>query len=79
MIDASFGDSKLVGRMCVGNSYGLIVPQITTDFELLHLRNSLPDSVRVERVDERLSALGNVIVCNDYIALIHPELAVETE
>jgi translation initiation factor 6 len=30
-------------------------------------------------VDEKLSALGNVIACNDYVALIHPELEKTTE
>ncbi len=29
---------------------------------------------QVLRVEERLSALGNVILCNDYVALCHPEL-----
>ncbi|ORX66561.1 eukaryotic translation initiation factor 6 [Linderina pennispora] len=31
------------------------------------------------RVEERLSALGNVIACNDYVALVHPDLDRETE
>jgi len=52
---------------------------ITTDSELAALRNSLPDSVRIRRVEERLSALGNVIACNDYVALVHPELDMDTE
>lgn len=55
------------------------MPNSTTDQELQHIRNSLPDSARVRRVDERLSALGNVIACNDYVALIHPDLDKETE
>lgn len=42
--------------------------------ELQHLRNSLPDQVVVQRVEERLSALGNCIACNDHVALTHPEL-----
>ena len=42
--------------------------------ELMHVRNSLPDEVVVQRVDERLSALGNCIACNDYVALIHPDI-----
>ncbi|KAF0298118.1 Eukaryotic translation initiation factor 6 [Amphibalanus amphitrite] len=33
----------------------------------------------IRRVEERLSALGNVIVCNDYVALVHPDLDRETE
>merc|ERR1712242_142514 len=31
------------------------------------------------RIQERLSALGNVIACNDYVALVHPDLDRETE
>lgn len=46
------------------------MPASTTDQELQHLRNSLPDAVAMQRVEERLSALGNVIACNDYVALV---------
>lgn len=35
--------------------------------------------MNVRRVDEKLSALGNVIACNDYVALVHPEISKETE
>ena len=42
--------------------------------ELLHIRNSLPDEVIVQRIDERLSALGNCIACNDHVSLIHPDI-----
>lgn len=41
---------------------------------MMHIRNSLPDEVVVQRIDERLSALGNCIACNDYVALIHPDI-----
>lgn len=61
------------------NRKGLLVPTTTTDQELQHLRNSLPDEIRIQRIEERLSALGNVIVANDHIALIHPDLERETE
>ncbi len=30
-------------------------------------------------MEERLSALGNVVACNDYVALCHPDLDRETE
>lgn len=42
--------------------------------ELQHLRNSLPDTVAIQRIEERLSALGNVVACNDYVALVHPDI-----
>jgi hypothetical protein len=35
--------------------------------------------VKIQRVEERLSALGNVVACNDYVSLIHPDLDRETE
>lgn len=79
VIHASLAGCRIIGRMCVGNRHGLLVPSTTTDTELQHLRNSLPDSVKLQRVEERLSALGNVITCNDYVALVHPDLDRETE
>ena len=50
--------------MCAGNKRGVLLPMNTTDMELQVIRNSLPDSVRIQRVEERLSALGNCIACN---------------
>jgi len=97
VIKSSIAGTRLVGRMCVGNKKGLLLPNSTTDQELLHIRNSLPDSVLVQRVEERLSgnfyfnfvstepllcintALGNCISCNDYTALLHPDIDRETE
>ncbi|KOX74230.1 Eukaryotic translation initiation factor 6 [Melipona quadrifasciata] len=74
VIHASVGGCRIIGRLCVGNKNGLLVPHTTTDIELQHIRNSLPDKVKVQRIEERLSALGNVISCNDYVALVHPDL-----
>lgn len=79
VIHASIAGCRIIGRMTVANRNGLIVPSTTTDQELQHLRNSLPDNVVVQRVEERLSALGNVIACNDYVAVVHPDLDRETE
>merc|ERR1712025_1269216 len=76
---ASIANTAIVGTLSVGNRKGLLVPSTTTDQELQHIRNSLPDSVKIQRVEERLSALGNVIACNDYVALVHPDLDRETE
>jgi translation initiation factor 6 len=56
-----------------------LVPSTCTDGELLHLRNALPDGVVVQRIEERLSALGNCIVCNDHVALVHTDIDRETE
>jgi translation initiation factor 6 len=79
VVHTTIGGTRIIGRLAIGNRHGLIVPASTTDQELQHLRNSLPDAVAIQRVEERLSALGNVIVCNDHVALVHPDLDRETE
>lgn len=79
VVHCSIGGTRIVGRVTVGNRNGLLVPSITTDQELQHLRNQLPENVKVQKVEERLSALGNCIACNDYVALVHTDLDRETE
>jgi translation initiation factor 6 len=79
VVKTSIGGTRIIGRLCVGNKNGLLLPHTTTDQELQHLRNCLPDQVVVQRIDERLSALGNCISCNDHVALTHPDLDKETE
>ncbi|KAG8762834.1 hypothetical protein FRC11_007551 [Ceratobasidium sp. 423] len=79
IVNTTIGGTRIIGRLTAGNRHGLLVPASTTDQELQHLRNSLPDKVAIQRVEERLSALGNVIACNDYVALVHPDIDRETE
>lgn len=79
VVHTSIAGCRIVGRLCVGNRHGLLVPNTTTDQELQYIRNALPDTVKIQRVEERLSALGNVVACNDYVALVHPDLDRETE
>eukprot|EP01102_Stenamoeba_stenopodia_P012234 TRINITY_DN3835_c0_g1_i1.p1 TRINITY_DN3835_c0_g1~~TRINITY_DN3835_c0_g1_i1.p1 ORF type:complete len:245 (+),score=51.32 TRINITY_DN3835_c0_g1_i1:306-1040(+) len=79
IVKTSIAGTRIVGRLSVGNRHGLLLPNTTTDQEMQHIRDSLPDSVVVQRVEERLSALGNVIATNDYVALVHPDLDRETE
>lgn len=79
VVNTSIAGTRTVGRLVAGNRHGLLLPNNTTDQEMQHIRNSLPDSVVVRRIEERLSALGNVISANDYVALIHPDVDRETE
>ncbi|KAF1743600.1 hypothetical protein MXB_336 [Myxobolus squamalis] len=79
LVEATIFNSILVGTLTAGNRHGLLLPHTATDQELQHLRNSLPEDVKIQRIEEKLSALGNVIACNDYVALIHPDVEKETE
>nr|QSE03615.1 eukaryotic translation initiation factor6 [Metchnikovella dogieli] len=79
LIQCSIAGTRLIGTMTTGNRHGLLVSGATTDQELQHLRSSLPDGVAIQRIDERLCALGNIVACNDYSALVHPEIDRESE
>lgn len=59
-LDVHFNKHTQAHKLFAGNRKGLLVPNTTTDQELQHIRNSLPDTVKIQRVEERLSALGNV-------------------
>ena len=59
VVQTSIAGTRIIGRLCVGNKNGLVVPSSTTDQELLHLRNSLPEGVLIQRVEERLSVRQN--------------------
>lgn len=79
VIHTSIAGTRIIGRMVVGNKHGLLLPSTTTDKEMQHITNALPKGVKVVRLEEKMSALGNVIVCNDHVALIHPDLDQTTE
>mmetsp|Transcript_564 Transcript_564/g.1014 ORF Transcript_564/g.1014 Transcript_564/m.1014 type:complete len:247 (-) Transcript_564:1883-2623(-) len=79
VIHTSIAGCRIIGRLCVGNKNGLLLPSSTSDQEMLHIRNALPDDIVVQRVEERLSALGNCISANDYVSLVHTDLDRETE
>jgi translation initiation factor 6 len=77
-ITCTVAGTKIVGTMCVGNKRGLIVPESITDSEYDFLRESLPEEIAIKKCDDKLSALGNCIACNDSYALIHPEMDQDT-
>jgi len=79
LVKTSVAGTRLVGRISVGNKNGFLLPRNASDEELQCIRNCLPEGIVVRRIDDKFSALGNVIACNDTVALIHPELARETE
>ncbi|EAL69200.1 hypothetical protein ACTFIW_004461 [Dictyostelium discoideum] len=79
VVETSIAGTRIVGRLSAGNKNGLLLPNTCTDQELQQIRNSLPDDVVVQRIEEKFSALGNCIATNDYVALVHPDIDRETE
>ena len=79
VIPISIDGMKIIGRVTAGNKNGLLVPESITEEEWQVLNSQMPDNVEISKVNDKLSALGNVIVANDRVALIHPDLDEETE
>ena len=79
VVRTAIAGCRFIGRVAVGNKRGLLLPNSCSDQEMLHIRNSLPDGVVVQRIEERLSALGNCIATNDHVALVHTDIDRETE
>lgn len=69
----TIGGSTLVGALVTGNSNGLLVPHIIRDYEYDRIRKLS----KVEIVESRWTALGNVVLTNDFGAVVHPEVPKE--
>ncbi|MDF2954722.1 translation initiation factor IF-6 [Candidatus Alkanophaga liquidiphilum] len=67
------GESILVGLFVVGNSRGLVVTPYALDEEVEALRKET--GLEVWRLPDKLSAVGAIILMNDEVALVHPELS----
>lgn len=71
VVAVGIADSRLVGVYVAGNSNSIIVPQITTEEEVKLLEKA---GVEVLVLNEKKTALGNLILSNDYGALVDPRL-----
>jgi translation initiation factor 6 len=70
VVEASIGESFIIGVLAAGNSKGLIVPEFTTDEEIEIIRRQL--DINIDRVPGKINALGNTVLVNDSTALVHP-------
>jgi translation initiation factor 6 len=69
----TIGGSTLVGALVTGNSNGILVPHTIRDYE----RERIQALAEVTVVRSRWTALGNVILANDYGAIVHPDASRE--
>jgi translation initiation factor 6 len=66
--------SSLAGALSCGNSKGFIVSKYAFDREIEALKDM---GLEAQRIPDRLTAVGNIILANDFGAIINPLLSDE--
>jgi translation initiation factor 6 len=82
-IRTSVAETSLIGCLAVGNSHGFIFSPYTLDSEIRRVEESARKEGLKEKVSrlpdrDRMNAVGNIILANDTVALIHPQLSAKT-
>ncbi|MDK2915917.1 MAG: translation initiation factor 6 [Euryarchaeota archaeon] len=65
--------SSIIGSLVAGNSQGLVVSGLATDEELA----VLSEYRDIFLLEGPMNAAGNVILANDYVAAVHPEMPLD--
>lgn len=63
VIETTIAKIEIVGIMVAANKNGILVPYTTTDDEIKTLKKSV--GIPVERLESKMTALGNLIAVND--------------
>ncbi|RLG91775.1 MAG: translation initiation factor IF-6 [Candidatus Hecatellales archaeon] len=72
VLSLDLAESKLAGVLAAANSNGIVLPHYVSDEDVNFLKKSL--DINVGRVESRKTAFGNLILANDYGALVSPIL-----
>jgi translation initiation factor 6 len=71
--------TNLVGLFCQGNSNGILLPYFVSDEDLRKVGDFARDfGLNVGKVNDKHTALGNLIACNDRGALVSPLIEEDT-
>ena len=76
LIQSTVATLDAVGLMSAATSNGILVPYTTTDEELKRLKKN--SEVNVDWIDDRMTALGNIIAANDHGAICHPDFSTKS-
>lgn len=75
VIKTPISGSNLAGALAVGNSNGFIVSPYALDSEIESIKES---GVEVARIEDKFTAVGNIILANDFGAIVNPLLSDES-
>jgi len=74
-VETTVGGSVTVGSLLVGNDAGLLASSRIRDHEREHMADAT--GLPVTELPGRINAAGNVVLANDYGAVVHRELPEE--
>jgi translation initiation factor 6 len=74
-IFTSVANTRLIGTLMVANNNGILLPNISFEHELEHLKKAT--NLNVEVLDTKFTALGNLICVNDKGGIISPMIPKE--
>ncbi|RLI12886.1 translation initiation factor IF-6 [Candidatus Bathyarchaeota archaeon] len=72
VLETNIGGSVLIGSLVCANSNGIILPRFVWDEEIQVLK-SLKD-INITVMDTKRTAYGNLVLANDYGAIVDPRL-----
>jgi len=72
-VRTTLGESVLIGALASANSNGIVLPSFTKDKEIQNIK-SVFSSVNMAFMETRRTAYGNMVLTNDYGAVVDPRL-----
>jgi len=72
VVSTTIGKSVLVGALACANSKGIVLPPFTEEKEIEAIK--LASDINVAVMDTKKTAYGNLILANDYGAVVDPRL-----
>jgi translation initiation factor 6 len=74
-IESFIGGAAVLGSLVAINSFGMVLPNSTTDDEIKLLKQKMRQDFQIGKVDIDQNAFGNLILCNDKGAIISSQIA----
>lgn len=75
VIKTSICGSSLAGALATGNSNGIVLSKYTLKSEIERIREF---DIEVEKIPDKFTAVGNIVLSNDFGALVSPLLSNES-
>jgi translation initiation factor 6 len=73
LVVTTIGESVLIGALACANSNGIVLPHFTQEEEIDAIKSALDINITV--METKRTAYGNLILANDYGAIVHPRLS----